>query len=51
MSIRIKTEKCKQKATSIIPVDTGRKFNVHKAFKRRPERPIYVLSLQRIVNN
>ena len=25
-----------------IPVDTGRKLNVHKTFRRRPGRPMYV---------
>ena len=27
------------------PVDTGRKLNVHKTFRRRPGRSIYVLCL------
>ena len=27
-----------------IPVDTGRKFNVHKTFRRGPGRLIYVLT-------
>ena len=27
----------------MIPVDTGRKLNVHKTFRRRPGRPLNVL--------
>ena len=31
-------EKSEKKLTFIFPVDTGRKLNVHKTFKRRPGR-------------